>query len=150
MEDQKWAPTKKPYVGAVESLLELLMLMVRLVTTADVPLVKKHDAIKQNVPPPPSEHLRGKNASIRWHILKKRAIIKEVNVQQTYYAAFDWTVPLEKAGLMKSVTQMEFFLVGAIYNFYSNFIPANSDPNITAGDRRLEAGAVISFSSKFH
>ncbi|KAM7250937.1 hypothetical protein ACFE04_022820 [Oxalis oulophora] len=33
--------------------------------------VKKHNALKQNVPPSPSEHLRGKNASRRWHILIK-------------------------------------------------------------------------------
>ncbi|KAM7261633.1 hypothetical protein ACFE04_020710 [Oxalis oulophora] len=62
--------------------------------------VKKHDAIRQNVPSPPSEHLRSKNASRRWHILKKRAIIKEVNIQQTHYAAFDRNVPLEKPWLM--------------------------------------------------
>ncbi|KAM7262389.1 hypothetical protein ACFE04_021466 [Oxalis oulophora] len=40
-----------------------------------------------------------------------------------------WTVPLEKPGLMKSVTQMEYFLVGVIYNFYSNLILANVCPN---------------------
>ncbi|KAM7250039.1 hypothetical protein ACFE04_021922 [Oxalis oulophora] len=91
--------------------------------------VKKHDIIKKNVPSPSSTHLRGIKASRRWHILKKRAIIKAVNIQQTHYAAFDWTIPLEKVGLMKSVTQMKSFLIGVIHNFYSNLILANADPN---------------------
>ncbi|KAM7262245.1 hypothetical protein ACFE04_021322 [Oxalis oulophora] len=68
-----------------------------------------------------------KNASRRWHTLKNRAIIKEINIPQTHNAAFDWTVPYEKIGLMKSVTQMESFSVGVIYNLYSNLILANVD-----------------------
>ncbi|KAM7277487.1 hypothetical protein ACFE04_019353 [Oxalis oulophora] len=43
--------------------------------------------------------------------LKKESDNQEVNIQQNHYAAFDWTVPLEKVGLMKSVTHMKSFSV---------------------------------------
>ncbi|KAM7266154.1 hypothetical protein ACFE04_019538 [Oxalis oulophora] len=93
------------------TMMTKMTLMISNLMTIPVPNVIKI-SVPMNVPSPPSENLRGKNASKRWHIFKKRAIIKEVNIQQLHYVSFDRTVPLEKAGLMKSFTQMESFRLG--------------------------------------